>query len=101
MGNSAATACNWLFNTWISQASSIALANPSVGPRYFFVFMSTNYAMAAIVFFLYPETKGRTLEELGGALDDVPIDLERPKSEKAIADDLVPRAENAKTSTEE
>ncbi|KAI8144231.1 general substrate transporter [Fennellomyces sp. T-0311] len=70
MGNSAATASNWLFNTWISQVSPIALENPSVGPEFFFVFMSTNFAVAAYTFFFYPETKGRTLEEISEALGD-------------------------------
>ncbi|KAI9318775.1 general substrate transporter [Dichotomocladium elegans] len=71
MGTSAATASNWLFNTWISQVSPIGLADPKVGPKFFFVFMATNFLVAAVTFFLYPETKGQSLEKLGGALDEV------------------------------
>lgn len=82
MGNSAATACNWLFNTWISQVYPIAFENPNVGPRFFFFFMATNYVSAVIAFFFYPETKGRTLEQLGGALDSADVDLEITKKKK-------------------
>ncbi|KAI9497222.1 general substrate transporter [Zychaea mexicana] len=89
MGASAATASNWLFNTWISQVSPIALSNPSVGPEFFFVFMSTNYLVAAYTFFFYPETKGRSLEELSEALGD---------ADKKITNDL-PMEESAKVET--
>lgn len=75
MGNSAATASNWLFNIWISEACPIALSNPSVGPRFFFFFMSLNFFSAFVTFMWYPETKNKSLEMLGGALDDAPIDM--------------------------
>lgn len=84
MGNSAATASNWLFNIWISEVSPVALDNPSVGPRFFFFFMSLNFVSAFITFMWYPETKNQSLEKLGGALDDAPIDLTQlPPEEKA------------------
>ncbi|KAG2225914.1 hypothetical protein INT45_006610 [Circinella minor] len=70
MGASAATASNWLFNTWISQVSPIALENPSVGPNFFFMFMALNYFVAGYTFLFYPETKGKTLEDIGGVLDE-------------------------------
>ncbi|KAI9249416.1 sugar transporter [Phascolomyces articulosus] len=89
MGASAATASNWLFNTWISQVSPIALDNPSVGPNFFFMFMSTNFFVAMYTFFFYPETKGKTLEELSDALgdekhaDDIPMEQGAGKTEAA------------------
>ena len=66
---------NWLFNTWISQVSPIALDNPSVGPNFFFMFMTLNYVVAGYTFLFYPETKGKTLEDIGGVLnEDIPME---------------------------
>ncbi|KAI8071552.1 general substrate transporter [Gongronella butleri] len=68
VGNGVATASNWAMNVWISYATPAALAN--ISWRYFFVYMATNYVFAAITFFFFVETKGKSLEELAFMLGD-------------------------------
>jgi hypothetical protein len=63
LGASASTASNWLNNVLISQVTPYAF--DAIGWRFFFVFMACNLSNAVIAYFLFPETKGKTLEEIG------------------------------------
>jgi len=63
LGASASTASNWLNNVLISQITPYAF--DAIGWRFFFVFMACNLSNAVLTYFLFPETKGKTLEEIG------------------------------------
>ncbi|KAI0057914.1 general substrate transporter [Artomyces pyxidatus] len=59
---SVATATNWLFNFALAWAVPPALA--SIAYKTYFIFGAFNFAAFVHVFFMFPETKGRTLEEI-------------------------------------
>jgi len=61
-GVALSTASNWAFNTALAWAVPPALANISY--RTYFIFAAFNAGAALHVFFMFPETKGRTLEEI-------------------------------------
>jgi len=61
-GVALSTASNWAFNTALAWAVPPALSNISY--RTYFIFAAFNAAAAIHVFFMFPETKGRTLEEI-------------------------------------
>jgi hypothetical protein len=63
LGASASTASNWLNNVLISQVTPFAF--DAIAWRFFFVFMACNLSNAVLTYFLFPETKGKTLEEIG------------------------------------
>ena len=53
----------------LSQITPVALQN--VGWRYYALFIATNFAAAFVYFFFLPETKGKSLEEVGELFGDV------------------------------
>lgn len=61
-GSSAATATNWSLNLVFAQCSPIALTR--IGSEYFYCFVAFNWVAAFVVWFAYPETVGRSLEEV-------------------------------------
>jgi len=61
-GSSVATATNWSLNLIFGQCSPIALTN--IGSNYFYCFVGFNWAAVFLVWFWYPETVGRSLEEV-------------------------------------
>lgn len=62
-GSSLSIMCNVLINILFNQVSPIAFAN--IGWRYYSVFIVTNVLGAVTVWSWFPETKGRSLEEVG------------------------------------
>ncbi|GAA5878400.1 hypothetical protein JCM8547_007908 [Rhodosporidiobolus lusitaniae] len=56
------TASNWIFNFALAYATPPAFRN--IQYKTYFVFMTFNFAMAIHVFFMFIETRGRTLEEM-------------------------------------
>ncbi|KAH7193900.1 general substrate transporter [Fusarium flagelliforme] len=70
----------------ITQCSPIALAG--VGWKYYILFVLTNALCAVIFFFVYPETRGKSLEEIDEIFGDVKIVHEEDVrfSEKAGVD---------------
>jgi len=61
-GSSMATATNWSLNLIFAQCSPIALT--SIGYKYFYCFVGFNWAAMVLVWVFYPETAGRSLEEV-------------------------------------
>ncbi|KAG7562239.1 hypothetical protein FFLO_02325 [Filobasidium floriforme] len=80
MGTSASTAANWLNNVIISQFTPIGLEN--LGWKFFLLFVATNLSNAVLAYFLFPETKGKTLEEIAAVFGDT--NVVRPPTEVAI-----------------
>ncbi|GFZ47085.1 hypothetical protein JCM24511_04827 [Saitozyma sp. JCM 24511] len=63
MGAAASTATNWLNNVIIAQITPYGLN--ALGWKYFMIFVCTNLTNALVAFLLFPETKNKTLEEIG------------------------------------
>ncbi|KAF1994573.1 general substrate transporter [Amniculicola lignicola CBS 123094] len=61
-GSSISVVSNVLINILFNQVSPIAFAD--VGYKYYSLFICTNLVGAITVFFIFPETKGKTLEEI-------------------------------------
>ncbi|KAF9143698.1 hypothetical protein BG015_000349, partial [Linnemannia schmuckeri] len=69
---SLSTASNWAFNFALAYAVPPLLE--SIQYRTYFIFGGFCVAMTIHVFFMFPETKGRTLEEMDQIFNsDVPI----------------------------
>ncbi|KFY93020.1 hypothetical protein V500_03954 [Pseudogymnoascus sp. VKM F-4518 (FW-2643)] len=67
-GSSISICCNVLVNILFNQVSPIAFA--SVGWKYYSLFVCTNILGAVVVFLMFPETKGKSLEEIGAIFGD-------------------------------
>ena len=67
-GSSIAIVCNVIINIIFNQISPIAFAE--VGYKYYSLFICTNLVGAVTVFFFFPETKGKSLEEIGQIFGD-------------------------------
>ncbi|CCH45845.1 Hexose transporter 2 [Wickerhamomyces ciferrii] len=60
--NGLSTAANWSFNFMVVMITPVAFAN--IGVYTYTIFAVINLLMIPVVYFLYPETAGRTLEEM-------------------------------------
>ncbi len=67
-GNSISTLTNWCLKLLFAQISPIALG--AVGFRFFYAFFVFNICAALCYIFLYPETKGKTLEQMDELFGD-------------------------------
>lgn len=57
-----ATASDWIFNYLIVQIAPISISN--IGWRTYIIFFVLNIVFGVVVWIFYPETAGRTLEEM-------------------------------------
>ena len=75
-GSSISVVSNVLINIVFNQVSPIAFSE--VGYKYYSLFICTNLIGAIVVFLIFPETKGKTLEEIAHIFGDEVIvaDLE-------------------------
>lgn len=89
LGNAITTFTNWLVNLVFAQFSPKAL--DTIGFRYFYVFFVMNLVAFVSYWFFYPETRGRTLEQMDVLFGDqlVPHALEDPEGAMAIQKDVV------------
>lgn len=60
--NGLSTAANWLFNFVVVMTTPVG--NDQVGPFLYAVYAVINFLMIPTIYFLYPETSHRTLEEM-------------------------------------
>ena len=58
---------NWLFGFVCTQFTSVGIRN--LGYRFYIIFAVLNIFFIPIVYFLYPETANRTLEDLDAYFD--------------------------------
>lgn len=56
------TACNWGFNFMVVMITPVCFDR--IQHRTYLIFFAINFLMIPVFYFLYPETKGRTLEEM-------------------------------------
>lgn len=82
-GNSLTAFTNWTINLIFAQFSPGALK--SIGFRYFYLFFVFNLCAMLCYILFYPETKGRTLEQMDEMFGDqtVPHALEDPVAAEA------------------
>ncbi|CAG8177155.1 unnamed protein product [Penicillium salamii] len=83
-GSSMATATNWSLNLIFAQCSPIALTN--LGYKYFYCFVGFNWAAMIIVWLYYPETAGRSLEEVEGVFT---VELTEQVDQPPVSDNTV------------
>jgi MFS family permease len=69
VGGAISTFWSFVIQVVLAQASPTALAN--VGWRYYFFFIVCNLACFLMVFFFFPETKGKSLEEVSEVFGDI------------------------------
>ncbi|KAH9812867.1 general substrate transporter [Melampsora americana] len=61
-GTALATACNWIINFTVVEVFPPAIDN--IGWKVYLIFMVFNFSFVPVMFFFYPETKGKSLEEI-------------------------------------
>ena len=89
-GSSIATATNWSLNLVFAQCSPIALT--SMGSKYFYVFVAFNWAAVVIVWYWYPETVGKTLEEVEQVFLD-PSQVQEPTDSPSSTTANLPKSD--------
>ncbi|CAI7610004.1 uncharacterized protein N7487_012313 [Penicillium crustosum] len=60
--NAVSTATVWAFSFMIAQVTPVGFS--TIGNRYYIIFAVVNAAIVPSVYFFFPETKGRSLEEI-------------------------------------
>jgi len=70
-GTAVSTASNWLNNVIIGQITPIGF--DKLGWKYFLIYVVTNVTNAIVSYFLFPETKHRSLEEIGMLFGDTNV----------------------------
>ncbi|KAG8700513.1 hypothetical protein FRC08_004657 [Ceratobasidium sp. 394] len=87
MGVSAATCTNWAFNVLFGQTSPIGLDNSAW--KYYLLFVCLNVFSFFMVLLFFPETKGKTLEEMdelfGDQVIDHALDAKRPQMSERMS----------------
>lgn len=56
------TSAHWLFNFVIAEVTPVAFA--TIGYKYYIVYACTGVSVLPMVYFLFPETNGRSLEDM-------------------------------------
>ena len=95
------TAVSWLLNFMVAEITPIAFT--TIGYRYFIIYAAINASCVLVVYFFYPETAGRSLEEIDeiftaskNILDPVRVAKRLPK--KYLTEFLVEKGKvNAET----
>lgn len=70
-GAAISTATNWAFNFMVVMITQVAFKN--IGAYTYTIFAAINLLMAVVVYYLYPETAGRSLEEMDIIFNQTPV----------------------------
>ncbi|KAF5382196.1 hypothetical protein D9615_004252 [Tricholomella constricta] len=84
LGTSVATCSNWAFNILIGQVSPLGMTE--VGWKYYMLFVSLNFVDFIIITLFFPETKGKTLEEMNAVFGDA-VDTTRAVDDNKLHED--------------
>ncbi|KAF4571348.1 hypothetical protein EYR36_008677 [Pleurotus pulmonarius] len=68
IGTSVATCANWAFNVLLSQVSPIGMTN--VKWKFYLLFVALNFVDLIIITLFFPETKGKSLEDMAIVFGD-------------------------------
>jgi len=79
---SISTANHWLWNFVVVMATPVAIAD--IGYRYFILFATISYCIPLSVYFFYPETMGRSLEQIDAVFRDNKSPLAIVKTSKLL-----------------
>lgn len=79
-----AIVCNVIINIVFNQVSPIAFAE--VGYKYYSLFICTNLIGAIVVFAIFPETKGKSLEEIAQIFGDEVVVADLNRVQEKVAD---------------
>ncbi|KAH6647754.1 hexose carrier protein [Truncatella angustata] len=84
LGNAITTFTNWVVNLIFAQFSPTALA--SIGFKYFYVFFVFNIIAFLSYWFFFPETRGKTLEQMDELFGDqlIPHAMDDPEGAAAV-----------------
>ncbi|KAN0093053.1 General substrate transporter [Tylopilus felleus] len=80
IGTSVATCANWLFNVLLAEVSPIGMAN--VGWKFYLLFICLNAVDFIVIALFFPETKGKSLEEMAVIFGDE-VDVKQVLQEHA------------------
>ncbi|KAF8240724.1 general substrate transporter [Tricholoma matsutake] len=92
IGTSVATCANWAFNTLLAQVSPMAMTN--VTWRFYMLFVALNLVDFVIITLFFPETKGKSLEEMNEVFGDAIY------TDKGIGNPMQKSSEDEKQSIE-
>lgn len=93
------TANHWLWNFVVNMATPVAIE--TIGWKYYLVFLIISATIVPIVFFFYPETMGRSLEELEMLFvecETIPAivkESRKPLSGKLVSDAMIEKEEKS------
>ncbi|KAF9047149.1 general substrate transporter [Hymenopellis radicata] len=84
-----ASMSHFIFNIGVTEAGPTAFAN--IGANFYYVFVGTTFCTAVSIFFMFPETKGKTLEMIAAEFGDEVVITELSKDDKGYEE----RVENS------
>ncbi|KAJ7111877.1 general substrate transporter [Mycena epipterygia] len=87
IGTAVCTCANWACNVLISQVSPIGMSRLQY--KFYILFVVMNIVNGLIVFFFFPETKGKSLEEMDAVFGDqvIPHALETKQMHNVVTED--------------
>ncbi|KAK7510067.1 sugar transporter STL1 [Phyllosticta citriasiana] len=77
-GSSLSSACNWIINFAVVMFTPPSISN--IGWRTYIIFAVLNYSFLPVIYWFYPETMGKQLEDMDRLFAEQPGEFERDKS---------------------
>lgn len=104
-GAALGAATNWIFNFMVVEITPVGIQN--LGWRFYIVWIALNAGMVPAVYLFYPETAGRTLEDMDdyyrgnppllACLDKEAISSKRPKRYQTRDEHIIRTKEGGET----